>query len=51
MVFFDIIFVVGMCLFIKKGGDIKDFVDLKGKVVVVIFGIIFEVLFNKLNEE
>lgn len=49
--FFDTIFVVGTRLLTKKGGDIKDFADLKGKAVVVTFGTTFEVLLNKLNEE
>lgn len=51
VVFFDIIFVVGICLLVKKGGLIKDFLDLKDKVVVVIFGIILEILLYKLNDE
>lgn len=35
----------------KKGGDIKDFADLKDKAVVVTSGTTSEVLLNKLNEE
>ncbi|EHD06014.1 Glutamate Aspartate periplasmic binding protein precursor GltI, partial [Salmonella enterica subsp. enterica serovar Urbana str. R8-2977] len=35
----------------KKGGDIKDFPDLKGKAVVVTSGTTSEILLHKLNEE
>ncbi|MFH4189342.1 glutamate/aspartate ABC transporter substrate-binding protein GltI, partial [Acinetobacter baumannii] len=49
--FSDTIFVVGTRLLTKKGGDIKDFADLKGKAVVVTSGTTSEVLLNKLNEE
>lgn len=42
---------VGTRLLTKKGGDIKDFADLKGKAVVVTSGTTSEVLLNKLNEE
>ncbi len=35
----------------KKGGDIKDFADLKGKTVVVTSGTTSEVLLHKLNDE
>ena len=45
------IFVVGTRLLTKKGGDIKDFADLKDKAVVVTSGTTSEVLLNKLNEE
>ena len=44
-------FVVGTRLLTKKGGDIKDFADLKDKAVVVTSGTTSEVLLNKLNEE
>ncbi len=36
--FSDTIFVVGTRLLTKKGGDIKDFADLKDKAVVVTSG-------------
>ena len=49
--FSDTIFVVGTRLLTKKGGDIKDFADLKDKAVVVTSGTTSEVLLNKLNEE
>ena len=49
--FSDTIFVVGTRLLTKKGGDIKDFADLKGKAVVVTSGTTSEVLLHKLNEE
>ena len=49
--FSDTIFVVGTRLLTKKGGDIKDFADLKGKAVVVTSGTTSEVFLNKLNEE
>ena len=49
--FSNTIFVVGTRLLTKKGGDIKDFADLKGKAVVVTSGTTSEVLLNKLNEE
>ena len=38
-------------LLAKKGGDVKDFADLKGKAVVVTSGTTSEVLLHKLNEE
>ncbi|MBU9832916.1 amino acid ABC transporter substrate-binding protein [Rahnella sp. FC061912-K] len=49
--FSDTIFVIGTRLLVKKGSDIKDFSDLKGKTVVVTSGTTSEVLLNKLNEE
>nr|MBA2815247.1 Glutamate/aspartate periplasmic-binding proteinprecursor [Candidatus Pantoea persica] len=49
--FSDTIFVVGTRLLVKKGGDIKDFADLKGKTVVVTSGTTSEVLLHKLNDE
>ena len=49
--FSDTIFVVGTRLLAKKGGDIKDFPDLKGKAVVVTSGTTSEVLLHKLNDE
>lgn len=49
--FSDTIFVIGTRLLVKKGSDIKDFADLKGKTVVVTSGTTSEVLLNKLNEE
>ncbi|BDH46686.1 glutamate/aspartate ABC transporter substrate-binding protein [Salmonella enterica subsp. enterica serovar Choleraesuis] len=49
--FSDTIFVVGTRLLVKKGGDIKDFADLKGKPVVVTSGTTSEVLLHKLNDE
>ncbi|EDJ5342415.1 glutamate/aspartate ABC transporter substrate-binding protein [Salmonella enterica] len=49
--FSDTIFVVGTRLLTKKGGDIKDFPDLKGKAVVVTSGTTSEILLHKLNEE
>ena len=49
--FSDTIFVVGTRLLTKKGGDIKDFANLKDKAVVVTSGTTSEVLLNKLNEE
>ena len=42
--FSDTIFVVGTRLLTKKGGDIKDFADLKDKAVVVTSGTTSEVL-------
>lgn len=42
---------VGTRLLTKKGGDIKDFANLKDKAVVVTSGTTSEVLLNKLNEE
>ncbi|MEM6160030.1 amino acid ABC transporter substrate-binding protein [Erwinia sp. P6884] len=49
--FSNTIFVIGTRLLVKKGGDIKDFADLKGKTVVVTSGTTSEVLLNKLNDE
>lgn len=49
--FSNTIFVIGTRLLVKKGGDIKDFSDLKGKTVVVTSGTTSEVLLNKLNDE
>ncbi|KAB8308095.1 amino acid ABC transporter substrate-binding protein [Rouxiella chamberiensis] len=49
--FSDTIFVIGTRLLVKKGSEIKDFADLKGKTVVVTSGTTSEVLLNKLNEE
>ena len=49
--FSDTIFVIGTRLLVKKGSDIKDFADLRGKTVVVTSGTTSEVLLNKLNEE
>jgi glutamate/aspartate transport system substrate-binding protein len=49
--FSDTIFVIGTRLLVKKGSDIKDFANLKGKTVVVTSGTTSEVLLNKLNEE
>ena len=49
--FSNTIFVVGTRLLTKKGGDIKDFADLKGKAVVVTSGTTSEVLLHKLNDE
>jgi glutamate/aspartate transport system substrate-binding protein len=48
--FSDTIFVVGTRLLVKKGGEIKDFDDLKGKTVVVTSGTTSEILLNKLND-
>ncbi|WP_159566514.1 glutamate/aspartate ABC transporter substrate-binding protein [Budvicia diplopodorum] len=48
--FSDTIFVVGTRLLVKKGSDIKDFPDLKGKNVVVTSGTTSEALLNKLND-
>ncbi len=44
--FSDTIFVVGTRLLTKKGGDIKDFPDLKGKAVVVTSGTTSEILLH-----
>ena len=49
--FSDTIFVVGTRLLAKKGGDVKDFADLKGKAVVVTSGTTSEILLHKLNDE
>lgn len=49
--FSDTIFVIGTRLLVKKGSDIKDFDNLKGKTVVVTSGTTSEVLLNKLNED
>jgi len=49
--FSDTIFIIGTRLLVKKGSDIKDFDDLKGKTVVVTSGTTSEVLLNKLNDE
>jgi glutamate/aspartate transport system substrate-binding protein len=49
--FSDTIFVVGTRLLTKKGGEIKDFPDLKGKAVVVTSGTTSEILLHKLNDE
>ncbi|MGC6386102.1 glutamate/aspartate ABC transporter substrate-binding protein [Ewingella sp. S1.OA.A_B6] len=49
--FSDTIFIIGTRLLVKKGSDIKDFDNLKGKTVVVTSGTTSEVLLNKLNEE
>ncbi|NDJ58467.1 amino acid ABC transporter substrate-binding protein [Enterobacteriaceae bacterium 4M9] len=49
--FSDTIFVVGTRLLVKKGSDVKDFGDLKGKAVVVTSGTTSEVLLHKLNDE
>ncbi|WP_312119629.1 glutamate/aspartate ABC transporter substrate-binding protein, partial [Pantoea vagans] len=49
--FSNTIFVIGTRLLVKKGGDIKDFADLKGKTVVVTSGTTSEVLLHKLNDE
>ncbi len=49
--FSDTIFVIGTRLLVKKGGDIKDFADLKGKTVVVTSGTTSEILLHKLNDE
>ncbi|MES4611958.1 MAG: amino acid ABC transporter substrate-binding protein [Ewingella sp.] len=49
--FSDTIFIIGTRLLVKKGSDIKDFDDLKGKTVVVTSGTTSEILLNKLNEE
>lgn len=48
--FSDTIFVVGTRLLVKKGSDIKDYPDLKGKNVVVTSGTTSEALLNKLND-
>ncbi|PHI30230.1 glutamate/aspartate ABC transporter substrate-binding protein [Budvicia aquatica] len=48
--FSNTIFVVGTRLLVKKGSDIKDFPDLKGKNVVVTSGTTSEALLNKLND-
>ena len=42
--FSDTIFIIGTRLLVKKGGDIKDFTDLKGKTVVVTSGTTSEIL-------
>jgi len=49
--FSDTIFIIGTRLLVKKGSEIKDFDDLKGKTVVVTSGTTSEILLNKLNEE
>ena len=49
--FSDTIFIIGTRLLVKKGGDIKDFADLKGKTVVVTSGTTSEILLRKLNDE
>jgi glutamate/aspartate transport system substrate-binding protein len=49
--FSDTIFIIGTRLLVKKGGDIKDFTDLKGKTVVVTSGTTSEILLRKLNDE
>lgn len=49
--FSNSIFVIGTRLLVKKGSDIKDFADLKGKTVVVTSGTTSEVLLHKMNEE
>ncbi|GAB2935850.1 glutamate/aspartate ABC transporter substrate-binding protein [Hafnia psychrotolerans] len=49
--FSDTIFIIGTRLLVKKGSDIKDFDDLKGKTVVVTSGTTSEVLLHKLNED
>ncbi|MFZ4834336.1 amino acid ABC transporter substrate-binding protein [Rouxiella sp. Mn2063] len=49
--FSDTIFVIGTRLLVKKGSDIKDFDDLKGKTVVVTSGTTSEILLNKMNDE
>lgn len=48
--FSNTIFIVGTRLLVKKGGDIKDFPDLKGKTVVVTSGTTSEKLLHKLND-
>jgi glutamate/aspartate transport system substrate-binding protein len=49
--FSDTIFIIGTRLLVKKGSEIKDFDDLKGKTVVVTSGTTSEILLNKLNDE
>ncbi len=49
--FSNTVFIIGTRLAVKKGSDIKDFDDLKGKTVVVTAGTTSEVLLNKLNDE
>lgn len=49
--FSNSIFIVGTRLLVKKGTDIKDFDQLKGKAVVVTSGTTSEVLLNKLNDK
>ncbi len=49
--FSDTIFVIGTRLLVKKGSDVKDFDDLKGKTVVVTSGTTSEILLNKMNDE
>ncbi len=49
--FSNSIFVVGTRLLVKKGGEIRDFPDLKGKTVVVTSGTTSEVLLHKLNDQ
>lgn len=49
--FSDTIFIIGTRLLVKKGSEIKDFDDLKGKTVVVTSGTTSEVLLNKLNDD
>ncbi|MDR3433931.1 MAG: amino acid ABC transporter substrate-binding protein [Rouxiella aceris] len=49
--FSDTIFVIGTRLLVKKGSEIKDFTDLKGKTIVVTSGTTSEVLLHKLNDE
>lgn len=49
--FSNSIFIVGTRLLVKKGTDIKDFDQLKGKTVVVTSGTTSEVLLNKLNDK
>lgn len=48
--FSNTLFIVGTRLLTKKGGEIKDFADLKGKNVVVTSGTTSETLLNKLND-
>lgn len=49
--FSNTFFVVGTRLLVKKGGDIKDFADLKGKNVAVTAGTTSEVHLNLLNDK
>ncbi|AKJ41873.1 glutamate/aspartate ABC transporter substrate-binding protein [Pragia fontium] len=48
--FSNTLFVVGTRLLVKKGGDIKDFADLKDKNVAVTSGTTSETILNKLND-
>lgn len=50
-VFSDTVFVVGICLLVKKGGPVKNSPDPKDKAVVVTSGVTPEILLHKPNDE